>query len=123
MRKFAKIILLLITIFIIIKTFIFLTQIITHKKEIERIKDVNNQVSETQAFSFIKTVEEYCELEMIKGHQVPERITDPNEILFHGERPKSVDLILTNECKVRGTLDYRNKTYEYNYETEKITIK
>ena len=123
MRKFAKIILLLITMFIIIKTFIFLTQIITHKKEIERIKDVNNQVSETQALSFIKTVEEYCELEMIKGRPTPERITDPNEILFHGERPRSVDLILTNECKVRGTLDYRNKTYEYNYETEKITIK
>ncbi len=123
MKKFAKIILLLITVFILIKTVNLLTQIITPKKEIEKVSDVNNQVGETQALSFIKTVEEYCELETIKGRPVSERITDPNEILFHGERPKSVNLILTNDCKVRGTLDYRNKTYEYNYETGKITIK
>lgn len=123
MKKFAKIILSLIAIFIIIKTFIFLTQIITHKKEIEKVSDVNNQVNEIQALSFIKAIEEYCELETIQGRPVPERITDPNEILFHGERPKSVNLILTNDCKIKGTLDYRNKTYEYNYETGKITIK
>lgn len=122
MKKLAKIILLFITVFIIIKTFIFLTEIITHKKEIEKVNDINDQVNETQALSFIKTVEEYCELEMIKGRPAPERITDPNEILFHGESPKSVDLILTNECKAKGTLVYRNQTYEYDYETEKLTI-
>ena len=60
---------------------------------------------------------------MVKGRPIPDRITNPDEVLFDGETPRIMDMTLTNDCRAKGTFTYKTTTYEYNYKTEKLTIK
>ena len=113
-----KIIKLLIPILIII----FLFKIIKPFKNESASKTIS-KADKTQALAFVKAVEDYCSLEMVKGRPIPDRITNPDEVLFDGEAPRIMYMTLTNDCRAKGTFTYKTTTYEYNYKTEKLTIK
>lgn len=123
MKKIVKLFLTLIVIFIIVKIFIFLTDIITHKKEIEKTEQIKENITETEGYIFIQAVEDYCSLELIKGRPIPDRITNPKEILLNGKLPRTMDIVLTSDCKATGTFTYGKTTYYYDYKVGKITTK
>ena len=101
---------------------IFLFKIIKPFKNESASKTIS-KADKTQALAFVKAVEDYCSLEMVKGRPIPDRITNPDEVLFDGEAPRIMDMTLTNDCRAKGTFTYKTTTYEYNYKTEKLTIK
>lgn len=86
------------------------------------VKQFQKQIK-LRLLPFVKAVEDYCSLEMVKGRPIPDRITNPDEVLFDGEAPRIMDMTLTNDCRAKGTFTYKTTTYEYNYKTEKLTIK
>ena len=123
LKKFLKVLIIVIIIIGIFKLLVFLTNPLTKKKEIDKANEVKEEANKTQALAFVKAVEDYCSLEMVKGRPIPDRITNPDEVLFDGEAPRTIDMTLTEECRAKGTFTYGNITYEYDYETEKLTVK
>lgn len=123
LKKIFKVLIVVVIIIGIFKLLVFLTNPLTKKKEIDKANEVKEEANKTQALAFVKAVEEYCSLELVKGRPIPDRITNPSEVLFDGDAPREMDITLTNECRAKGTFTYGSITYEYDYETGKLTVK
>ena len=113
MKKVFTVILVLLIGFGIYKLLVLFKDMVPEKEPIETVKENIDSVYSVVASSYIRSAEDYCQMEMVKGNPRVERITNPNEVKTRAETPKEVDLTFSEDCKVTGTVKYKNTVYKY----------
>ena len=113
MKKVFSIILILLIGFGIYKLLGLFKDMVPEKEPIEAAKENIDSAYSVVASSYIRSAEDYCQMEIVKGNQRIEKITNPNEVKTRSETPKEVNLTFSDDCKATGTVKYKNTIYKY----------